>query len=126
MPALNRHFPILAAIGGPEVIERPPVIKPEAAKPPVQPPQRYVVMIHNDDTTPHEFVMEVLQVKFNKGPHDAFNIMSEAEDNGKAPVVTLPRELAETKADQANAFARQRQHPTGEGQMQLTFTAEPL
>lgn len=125
MSAPTRFFPILAA-QGPLVIDRPPAITPQVKEPEVKPPQRYVVMIHNDDSTPHEFVMEVLQVKFNKGPHDAFNIMSEAEDNGKAAVVTLPRDIAEAKAEQANAYARARQHPSGEGQMQLTFSAEPL
>jgi ATP-dependent Clp protease adaptor protein ClpS len=124
MRAVSTSFIVCATDS--DVLER--IFTKPAALPQPAPklPPLYVVMIHNDDTTPQEFVMEVLKVKFGKGPQDAFNIMSKAHNEGEAPVVTLSRELAEAKAAQANSYARARQNPAIDGPMQLTFSAVPL
>lgn len=78
----------------------------------------YRVLIHNDDVTPMDFVVQVLEEIFHKGGVDAMRIMLTAHFKGVAYVATFPLEEAEFRVDQAHSKARAAKYP-------LTFTYEP-
>ncbi len=83
----------------------------EAARPRLAPPPMYRVVVLNDDYTPMEFVVHVLQ-KFFRLPHEAaVQVMMEVHTNGQASAGTFTAEIAETKVDQVNRYAREHQHP---------------
>ncbi len=83
----------------------------EAARPRVAPPPMYRVVVLNDDYTPMEFVVHVLQ-KFFRLPHEAaVQVMMEVHTHGQASAGTFTAEIAETKVDQVNRYAREHQHP---------------
>ena len=76
------------------------------------------VLIHNDDLTPMDFVVRVLQEVFNLGSFRSLRVMLEAHRSGVAHVVTEPYERAEFHVDQARSMARPRGYP-------LSFSIEP-
>ena len=108
-----------------QVIDRPATPTRAANKEQVQPPNMYDVLLLNDQTTPFEFVTKVLTGIFNVHAKKAYDIMMSAHQSGLALVVTLPRDLAETKVDQANTLARGTVNPVFKGPMELTFSAKP-
>ena len=81
------------------------------ARPKLQPPPQFRVVMMNDDFTPMEFVVQVLQQFFNHSREKAVQIMLTVHQQGKGVAGIYPAEIAETKAAQANAFARKSQHP---------------
>jgi ATP-dependent Clp protease adaptor protein ClpS len=83
-----------------------------------KPPRRYQVVLHNDDYTTMEFVVEVLMRFFHKDITQARHIMLHVHHKGYGVVDTFPRDVAETKAEQVMDFAREHGHP-------LRCTAEP-
>ena len=74
-------------------------------------PDMYVVIMLNDDYTPMEFVIYVLQSVFKKNYEDAKNIMLLIHNEGKGICGVFPLDIAETKANQVVEFARINQHP---------------
>jgi len=78
----------------------------------------YRVLIHNDDLTPMDFVVHVLQEVFKLPFFRAARVMLEAHRGGVALVVTEPLERAEFHVDQARSLARGRGWP-------LSFSIEP-
>ena len=80
-------------------------------RPKLQPPPQFRVVMMNDDFTPMEFVVQVLQQFFNHSREKAVQIMLTVHQQGKGVAGIYPAEIAETKAAQANAFARKSQHP---------------
>ncbi len=76
----------------------------------VQPPLYKVVML-NDDYTPMEFVVEVLQTYFRMTRDKAVQIMLQVHTQGRAVAGIFTRDIAETKVQQVNQYARQQQHP---------------
>ena len=80
--------------------------KPELKRPPM-----FQVVMLNDDYTPMEFVVEVLQHFFGMGREQATRIMLAVHTEGRAACGTYPRDIAETKAAQVNRYAREHQHP---------------
>jgi ATP-dependent Clp protease adaptor protein ClpS len=78
----------------------------------------YRVLIHNDDVTPMDFVIRVLEEIFRLDAGRAEAVMWEAHTKGVAHVVTEPLEQAEFHVDQARSLSRARHFP-------LTFTIEP-
>lgn len=76
----------------------------------VQPPLYKVVMM-NDDYTPMEFVVEVLQTYFRMTRDKAVQIMLQVHTQGRAVAGIFTRDIAETKVKQVNNHARQHQHP---------------
>ena len=80
-------------------------------KPKTQKPSLYRVLILNDDYTPMEFVVHVLERFFNKSPEDATRIMLHVHHNGVGICGVFTYEVAETKVGQVIEFARQNQHP---------------
>ena len=80
-------------------------------KPKTQKPSLYRVLILNDDYTPMEFVVYVLERFFNKSREDATRIMLHVHHHGIGECGVYTFEVAETKVSQVMDFARQNQHP---------------
>ena len=74
-------------------------------------PSLYKVLLLNDDYTPMEFVVHVLERFFNKNQEDATRIMLHVHHHGVGVCGIYPFEVAETKVAQVVDFARRHQHP---------------
>jgi ATP-dependent Clp protease adaptor protein ClpS len=77
----------------------------------VKPPPMYQVVLLNDDYTPMEFVVSVLQKFFGMGRERATHVMLAVHREGKGVCGMYPRDVAQTKVEQVVDFARQHQHP---------------
>jgi ATP-dependent Clp protease adaptor protein ClpS len=80
-------------------------------KPQTKRPNLYRVLLLNDDYTPMEFVVHVLERFFNKQREDATRIMLHVHQNGVGECGIFTYEVAETKVTQVMDFARKHQHP---------------
>lgn len=80
--------------------------RPKLAKPPL-----YKVVLMNDDYTPMEFVVEVLQVFFRMDHEKAHQVMLHVHQRGKGVCGVFTREIAETKVAQVNQLSRESKHP---------------
>ncbi len=85
----------------------------------VQPPKMYQVVLLNDDFTPMEFVVRVLQEFFNKDPETATQIMLKVHVHGRGVCGVYTRDIATTKVEQVTQAARAAGHP-------LQCIAEPV
>ena len=74
-------------------------------------PSMYKVILNNDDYTPMDFVIEILQLFFRKDEVQATEIMLAIHHKGKGICGIYPFGIAETKVAQVNQFARQNEHP---------------
>ena len=74
-------------------------------------PSPYKVLMLNDDYTPMEFVVHVLQRIFKMGIEDATRVMLQVHQQGVAVCGVFTYEVAETKVTQVIDFARENQHP---------------
>ena len=74
----------------------------ETAKPRLQEPPRYKVIMLNDDYTPMEFVVQVLQQFFRHSREKAVQIMMQVHTQGRSVAGIFPAEIAETKVAQVN------------------------
>lgn len=83
----------------------------EEARPEVTRPPLFQVVLLNDDYTPMDFVVEVLQVFFGMNVERATQVMLHVHTRGKGVCGVYTREVAETKVQQVNEFARSHQHP---------------
>lgn len=83
----------------------------QEAKPKLQQPPLYKVVMLNDDYTPMEFVVQVLQQFFRHSREAAVQIMLHVHTQGRGVAGVFPPEIAETKTAQVNAYARKNQHP---------------
>lgn len=81
------------------------------AKPKTKRPSQYRVLLLNDDYTPMEFVVLVLQDVFNKSREDAMRIMLHVHNHGVGECGIYPFEVAETKVTRVMETARKNQHP---------------
>ncbi|MDE7223585.1 MAG: ATP-dependent Clp protease adaptor ClpS [Acetatifactor sp.] len=77
----------------------------------IKEPKQYQVIMHNDDFTPMDFVVELLQDIFHKDEIEAVHLMMKVHESGKASVGTYPRDIAVTKVQNATARARERDYP---------------
>jgi len=80
-------------------------------KPKTKRPNLYRVLILNDDYTPMEFVVDVLERIFNMDRTTATRVMLEVHTRGKGVCGVFTFEIAETKVAQVTTYARQHQHP---------------
>src|SRR2546426_5165802 len=80
-------------------------------KPQTKKPSLYKVLLLNDDYTPMEFVVHVLERFFNKGREEATRIMLHVHQKGVGICGVYTYEVAETKVAQVMDFSRQHQHP---------------
>lgn len=83
----------------------------EEAKPKLKQPPLYKVIILNDDFTPMDFVVEVLQKFFGMDQEKATQIMLHVHTRGIGVCGLYTRDVAETKVHQVNNYARENQHP---------------
>ena len=83
----------------------------EALRSKLQPPKMYRVLLLNDDFTPMDFVITVLQRFFSLDTEQATRIMLKVHNEGRAACGVFSRDVAATKVEQVSAFARQHQHP---------------
>lgn len=77
----------------------------------LKPPPMYQVILLNDDYTPMEFVVHVLQKIFGKSQEQAMQIMLTVHHEGKGICGVYPHDVAATRLHQVLQFARSRQHP---------------
>jgi ATP-dependent Clp protease adaptor protein ClpS len=80
-------------------------------EPKTKKPSMYKVLLLNDDYTPMEFVVQVLQIFFNKVAEDATRIMLHVHQKGVGVCGVYTFEVAETKVTQVMDFARKHGHP---------------
>ena len=80
-------------------------------KPKTKKPSMYKVLLLNDDFTPMEFVVLILERFFNVDHQQAVSIMLTIHQKGLAIVGVYPHEIAETKVAQVMEFSRKNQHP---------------
>jgi ATP-dependent Clp protease adaptor protein ClpS len=85
------------------------LLKPSESQ--VKPPPMYQVVMYNDDYTPMEFVVEVLQVFFSLTRERATQVMLKVHTEGRGICGIYPRDVATTKVEQVIAYSRQHQHP---------------
>jgi ATP-dependent Clp protease adaptor protein ClpS len=77
----------------------------------VRPPSMYKVILNNDDYTPMEFVIDVLQKFFSYDTERATQLMLAVHYQGKAICGIFTAEVAETKVAHVNDYARENEHP---------------
>ncbi|MEY3952031.1 MAG: ATP-dependent Clp protease adapter ClpS [Pseudomonadota bacterium] len=101
------HLPRLGiedpADGGTPVAEKAPKV--------LAPPPKYTVWLLNDDFTPMEFVVIVLEKFFSMTREKATQVMLKVHREGRGVCGVYPKEVAETKVEQVNGFSRMHQHP---------------
>ena len=83
----------------------------EEAKPKVKRPPLYKVILLNDDYTPMEFVVHILERFFSMTREKAVRVMLQVHTEGRGVCGTYSREIAETKVAQVNDYSRENQHP---------------
>lgn len=81
------------------------------SKPKTKKPSMYKVLMLNDDYTPMEFVVQVLQRFFGMGREQATRIMLHVHQRGVGICGVFTYEVAETKVNQVMDYAREHQHP---------------
>ncbi|HWM48352.1 MAG TPA: ATP-dependent Clp protease adapter ClpS [Xanthobacteraceae bacterium] len=95
------------------------VSKPRAkSKLKVERPRLHKVILLNDDYTPREFVVKVLEAVFRMNEAQAQRVMITAHQKGACVVAVFTRDVAETKATEATDLGRSAGYP-------LAFTTEP-
>ena len=80
-------------------------------KPKVKKPSMYNVLLINDDYTPMEFVVYILETVFNKKEEEATQIMLHVHQKGVGICGVYSYEVAETKVTQVMNFAKKNEHP---------------
>ncbi len=102
---LKRHHKICASAheNGDVAVQ---LEKPKLKRPPL-----YSVVMLNDDYTPMEFVVEILELFFSMDREKATRIMLTVHTQGKATCGVYSKDVAETKAAQVNQYSREHEHP---------------
>lgn len=77
----------------------------------IKEPRMYRVLLHNDDYTTMEFVVEILMYVFNKSPESAAKIMLNVHQQGIGVCGVYAHEIAETKVDTVHNLARESGFP---------------
>ncbi len=83
----------------------------EQARPKLKKPPLYRVILLNDDYTPMEFVVDVLEKIFSMDREKATRVMLQVHTQGRGVCGVYTYEIAETKVAQVNSYSRQHQHP---------------
>jgi len=93
----------------PSTVTQNPVEPEEETE--IRRPSLYKVILLNDDFTPMEFVVEVLQRFFGKDRETATRIMLQVHHQGRGVCGVYPFDIAETKVNQVMEYARSNEHP---------------
>ena len=83
----------------------------ETQKSKVKTPPMYKVLLLNDDYTPMDFVVSVLQTFFSMSREQATQVMLKVHREGMGVCGVYPRDVAATKVEQVKSYAKQHQHP---------------
>ena len=83
----------------------------QEAKPKLKRPPLYKVVLINDDYTPMDFVVHILEIFFSMDRETATRIMLEVHTKGKGICGIFTFEIAETKVSQVNSYSQENQHP---------------
>jgi ATP-dependent Clp protease adaptor protein ClpS len=83
----------------------------EKTRPRTKQPTHFNVILHNDDYTTMQFVVEVLESIFHKSPAEAFRVMMHVHTRGKGLCGAYPHEVAETKVGLVHDHARAQGFP---------------
>ncbi len=83
----------------------------EEARPRIKKPSLYRVVLLNDDYTPMDFVVQILEKIFSMDRSSATRTMLQVHTRGKGVCGVFSYEIAETKVAQVTGFAQQHQHP---------------
>jgi ATP-dependent Clp protease adaptor protein ClpS len=83
----------------------------QEAKPKLKRPPLFKVILMNDDYTPMEFVVHILENFFSRDRETATRIMLEVHTRGKGVCGIYTHEIAESKVSQVNSYSRENQHP---------------
>jgi|TARA_B100001013_G_scaffold190417_1_gene114904 ATP-dependent Clp protease adaptor protein ClpS len=83
----------------------------QEAEPTTKQPSLYKVILVNDDFTPMEFVVHILELFFSIDRENATRIMLEVHTSGKGICGLFTREIAETKVSLVNDYSQESQHP---------------
>ena len=94
------------------------VITRTRARPKVERPKLYKVLLLNDDYTPREFVVQILKAEFRLTDDEAYHVMIMAHQKGLCVVAVYTKDVAETKAARATDMAKEFGYP-------LMFETEP-
>jgi len=92
-------------------VESPGVITRTRTEKKLKPPPLYKVLLHNDDYTTMEFVVEVLQSVFDHPEAEATQIMLHVHRKGIGVAGVYPHEIAETKIEQVHSLAKAHEYP---------------
>jgi ATP-dependent Clp protease adaptor protein ClpS len=92
-----------------ETVDGGAALAPEKSK--ASTPPLHKVLLLNDDFTPMDFVIVVLEKFFNLSREQSIQIMLKVHREGKGVCGIYPFDIAATKVEQVSAFARQHQHP---------------
>ncbi len=87
------------------------VILRERAEKKLKRPRKYRVVIHNDDFTPMDFVVRLLETVFHRNESEANMIMLHVHNHGQGVAGVYTHEIAETKVAQVHLLARKSDHP---------------
>lgn len=83
----------------------------EKGKTKIKTPKRYVVIMHNDDFTPMDFVVDILMTIFHKKYEEAVSIMMMIHKGNRGIVGTYSYDIAKSKAERAMAAAKKEGYP---------------
>jgi ATP-dependent Clp protease adaptor protein ClpS len=106
-----RQGPQCGASGDDDPTVREPGLVVEESTPKVRQPPLYNVVLLNDDYTPMEFVVDVLERFFRMDRSGATRVMLEVHTRGKGVCGVFTYEIAETKVAQVTSYSRDHQHP---------------
>ena len=93
------------------VVEDGSGVAVQEEKPKLKRPPMYKVVLINDDYTPMEFVIDVLERFFSMDKEKATRVMLTVHTQGKGVCGVFSRDVAETKAAQVNQYSRENEHP---------------
>ncbi|WP_330925471.1 ATP-dependent Clp protease adapter ClpS [Candidatus Sororendozoicomonas aggregata] len=109
MSKLSRFRLNLGSEGYERESDQAVAVAPEKTQ--LKPPSMYQVLLLNDDFTPMDFVVDVLEKFFEMPTEKAAQVMLTVHTEGKAVCGIFSRDVAETKAQQVNQYSRENQHP---------------
>jgi len=110
---IQRSLPVIVCADedDPSGIDSGSGVATAASKPKLARPPMFKVILLNDDYTPMEFVVHVIQKFFAYDVEKATRLMLVVHTEGAAVVGIFPRDIAETKCDQVNIYAQESHHP---------------